>query len=130
MDALGDPLNTFACLNALAENGQRRQVVGPRRRDSPACQDETNRQVRPIASNRLLRRMGGGELIGLFWRTIQSIPAAGRSRPAGSRRRVRPVALCSAGFLLKNSRRLLVPRGQKALAQRGSQTVIGHAQYR
>ena len=44
------PSNTLACLNALAEDARRREVLGPNVEIRLHTYDETNRRVRPTAS--------------------------------------------------------------------------------
>ncbi|MFI4961982.1 MAG: radical SAM protein, partial [Hyphomicrobiales bacterium] len=58
------PSNTLACLNGLAEDARRRQVLG----DVDIrlhTYDETNRQVRPDRIIRMIRQAGGKALIAL-----------------------------------------------------------------
>jgi hypothetical protein len=58
------PSNTLACLNGLAEDARRRQVLG----DVDIhlhTYDETNRRVRPDRIIRMIRRAGGKALIAL-----------------------------------------------------------------
>src|ERR1700719_409018 len=70
------PSNTLACLNGLAEDAQRRQVLGP---DVEICidtYDETNRRVRPDRIIRRIRRTGGRALIGLVGVQSNQFPRA------------------------------------------------------
>src|ERR687883_680617 len=48
------PSNTLACLNGLAEDAQRRQVLGPAVEIRIDTYDETNRRVRP---DRIIRQV-------------------------------------------------------------------------
>ena len=59
------PSNTLACLNALAEDACRREVLGPNVELRLHTYDETNRRVRPDRIIRLIRKQGGRALIGL-----------------------------------------------------------------
>src|SRR5262249_8902294 len=59
------PSTTPACLNGLAEDARARQVLGPGVDIRLHTYDETNRRVRPDRIIRLIRRAGGGVLIGL-----------------------------------------------------------------
>src|ERR1700733_6514818 len=59
------PSNTLACLNGLAEDAQRRQVLGPGVELRLHTYDETNRRVRPDRIIRLIRKAGGRALFGL-----------------------------------------------------------------
>jgi hypothetical protein len=58
------PSNTLACLNGLAEDARRRQVLGDVDIRLHAY-DETNRRVRPDRIIRMIRRAGGKALIAL-----------------------------------------------------------------
>ncbi len=58
------PSNTLACLNGLAEDASRRQVLGPNVEIRIDTYDETNRRVRPDRIIRAIRRAGGRALIG------------------------------------------------------------------
>src|SRR5438270_10342371 len=70
------PSNTLACLNGLAEDAQRRQVLG----DNPEIRlhtyDETNRRVRPERIIRAIRKAGGRTLIGLVGVQSNQFPRA------------------------------------------------------
>jgi hypothetical protein len=59
------PSNTLACLNGLAEDARRRQVLGPDVDIRLHTFDETNRRVRPDRIIRMIRAAGGKALIGL-----------------------------------------------------------------
>jgi hypothetical protein len=59
------PSNTLACLNALAEDACRREVLGPGVEIRLHTYDETNRRVRPDRIISLIRKHGGRALIGL-----------------------------------------------------------------
>lgn len=59
------PSNTLACLNGLAEDAQRRQVLGPDVEIRLHTYDETNRRVRPDKIIRDIRKAGGRTLIAL-----------------------------------------------------------------
>src|SRR5438445_9900662 len=58
------PSNTLACLNGLAEDARRREILGPGVDISLHTYDETNRRVRPERIIRRIRRQGGKALIG------------------------------------------------------------------
>src|SRR2546428_12181939 len=58
------PSNTLACLNALAEDAQRREVLGSNVEIRLHTYDETNRRVRPDRIVNLIRKQGGRALIG------------------------------------------------------------------
>ena len=89
------PSNTLACLNGLAEDAQRREVLGPGVEIRLHTYDETNRRVRP---DRIIRddpqgRRQGADRPGR--RAVEPVSARGRSgaavprrRPAGLHRRL------------------------------------------
>ena len=58
------PSNTLACLNGLAADAQRREVLGPGVEIRLDTYDETNRRVRPDRIIRAIRKAGGRALIG------------------------------------------------------------------
>ncbi len=89
------PSNTLACLNALAEDAKRREVLGPGVDIRLHTYDETNRRVRPDQIIRMIRREGGRVLIGLvgvqsnqFPRAVDLAKRVHRRRPAGLHRRI------------------------------------------
>jgi len=59
------PSNTLACLNGLAEDAQRREVLGPGIAIQLHTYDETNRRVRPDRIIREITRAGGKALIAM-----------------------------------------------------------------
>jgi len=70
------PSNTLACLNGLAEDASRRQVIGP---DVPIrvhTYDETNCRVRPDRIVRMIYRAGGRALVGLVGVQSNQFPRA------------------------------------------------------
>src|SRR5215469_7190109 len=70
------PSNTLACLNGLAEDACRRQVLGSDVEIRLHTYDETNRRVLPDRIIRLLRRAGGRALIGLVGVQSNQFPRA------------------------------------------------------
>jgi hypothetical protein len=70
------PSNTLACLNGLAEDAQRREVLGPGVEIRLHTYDETNRRVRPDRIIRMIRRQGGRALIGLVGVQSNQFPRA------------------------------------------------------
>ena len=58
------PSNTLACMNSLAEDARRREVLGPGVAIDIETYDETNRRVLPRRIIRDLKRRGGRALIG------------------------------------------------------------------
>ena len=70
------PSNTLACLNGLAEDARRRQVLGPGVDIRLSTYDETNRRVRPDRIIANIRRSGGRALIGLVGVQSNQFPRA------------------------------------------------------
>ena len=70
------PSNTLACLNGLAEDARRRNVLGPNVELRLHTYDETNRRVQPDKIIRLIRRSGGKALIGLVGVQTNQFPRA------------------------------------------------------
>jgi len=70
------PSNTLACLNALAEDARRREVLGPDVEIRLHTYDETNRRVRPDRIIRDIRKAGGKALIGLVGVQSNQFPRA------------------------------------------------------
>jgi hypothetical protein len=59
------PSNTLACLNALAEDARRREVLGPNVEIRLHTYDETNQRVRSDHIIRMVRKQGGRAFISL-----------------------------------------------------------------
>ena len=70
------PSNTLACLNALAEDARRRDVLGPGVEFRLHTYDETNRRVRPDRIIRTIRKSGGRALIALVGVQSNQFPRA------------------------------------------------------
>ena len=70
------PSNTLACLNGLAEDAQRRGVLGPGVEMRLHTYDETNRRVRPDRIIRMVRKAGGKALIGFVGVQSNQFPRA------------------------------------------------------
>jgi hypothetical protein len=70
------PSNTLACLNALAEDAARREVLGAGVEMRLHTYDETNRRVRPDKIIAMIRREGGRCLIGLVGVQSNQFPRA------------------------------------------------------
>jgi hypothetical protein len=70
------PSNTLACLNALAEDARRREVLGSGVEIRLHTHDETNCRVRPDRITRMIRRTGGRALIGLVGVQSNQFPRA------------------------------------------------------
>jgi hypothetical protein len=70
------PSNTLACLNGIAEDARRRNVLGSGVEIHLHTYDETNRRVRPDRIIRMLRQSGGKVLIGLIGVQSNQFPRA------------------------------------------------------
>src|SRR5215831_16043975 len=70
------PSNTLACLNALAQDASRRQVLGANVEIRLHTYDETNRRVRPDKIIGMIRHAGGRALIGLVGVQSNQFPRA------------------------------------------------------
>src|SRR5438046_6957728 len=70
------PSNTLACLNGLAQDAYRRQVLGAQVQIRLHTYDETNRRVRPGKIIQMISREGGRALIGLVGVQSNQFPRA------------------------------------------------------
>ena len=70
------PSNTLACLNALAQDASRRQILGANVEIRLHTYDETNRRVRPDKIISMIRRAGGRALVGLVGVQSNQFPRA------------------------------------------------------
>ena len=70
------PSNTLACMNGLAEDARRRQVLGEGVEIEIDTYDETNRRVRPDAIVKAIRKSGARALIGLVGVQSNQFPRA------------------------------------------------------
>ena len=70
------PSNTLACLNGLAEDAQRREVLGRGVEIRLHTYDETNRRVQPARIIREIKRAGGKALIGFVGVQSNQFPRA------------------------------------------------------
>lgn len=70
------PSNTLACLNALAEDARRREILGTGVDIRLHTYDETNRRVQPDKIIKMIRKAGGRALIGLVGVQSNQFPRA------------------------------------------------------
>jgi radical SAM superfamily enzyme YgiQ (UPF0313 family) len=70
------PSNTLACMNSLADDASRREVLGPGVAIEIDTYDETNRRVVPSRIIRNLKRKGGRVLVGLVGVQSNQFPRA------------------------------------------------------
>jgi hypothetical protein len=90
------PSNTLACLNGLAEDASRRQVLGSDVVIRVHIYDETNRRVRPDRIIRMIHRAGGRALVGFVGVQSNQFPRLSIWR---GRFCVRACRFASAGFM-------------------------------
>ena len=123
------PSNTLACLNALAEDAKRREVLGTGVDIRLHTFDETNRRVRPDQIIRMIRRAGGRALIGLVGVQSNQFPrAVDLAKPfldAG-------LPVCIGGFHISGCIAMLpeLPADIKAAQELGISFFAGEAEER
>jgi len=123
------PSNTLACLNALAEDAKRREVLGTGVDIRLHTFDETNRRVRPDKIIRMIRQAGGRALIGLVGVQSNQFPrAVDLARPflaAG-------LPVCIGGFHVSGCIAMLpeLPADIKAAQELGIAFFAGEAEER
>jgi Radical SAM superfamily len=121
------PSNTLACLNGLAEDARRRQVLGPGIEVRLSTYDETNRRVRPERIIRMIRATGGRGLIGLVGVQSNQFPrAVDLARPflkAG-------LPVCIGGFHVSGSLAMLpeMPKEMREAQELGIAFFAGEAE--
>jgi len=89
------PSNTLACMNSLAEDARRREVLGPGVSLDIDTYDETNRRVVPSRIIRDLKRRGGRALIGIVGAQSNQFP---RSVDLARQFRAAGLQVCVGGF--------------------------------
>ena len=121
------PSNTLACLNSLAEDANRREVLGPDVAIYLHTYDETIQRVRPDRIIRMIRKAGGRALIGLVGVQSNQFPrAVDLARPflaAG-------LPVCIGGFHVSGSIAMLpeMPREMRAAQELGISFFAGEAE--
>jgi len=121
------PSNTLACLNALAQDASRRQVLGANVEIRAHTYDETNRRVRPDKIISMIARAGGRTLIGLVGVQSNQFPrAVDLARPflaAG-------LPVCIGGFHVSGCIAMLpeLPADLKAAQAMGISLFAGEAE--
>ena len=121
------PSNTLACLNGLAEDARRRQVLGSGVDIRLHTYDETNRRVRPDRIIRMIREEGGRALIGLVGVQSNQFPrAVDLARPflaAG-------LPVCVGGFHISGCIAMLpeMPRDMREAQELGISFFAGEAE--
>ena len=89
------PSNTLACMNSLAEDARRREVLGPGVALEIETYDETNRRVVPSRIIRDLKRRGGRSLVGIVGVQSNQYP---RAMDIARQFRAAGVQVCIGGF--------------------------------
>ena len=121
------PSNTLACLNGLAEDARRRQLLGLGVDICLDTYDETNRRLRPDRIIRSIRRTGGRALIGLVGVQSNQFPrAVDLARPflaAG-------LPVCIGGFHVSGCIAMLpeMPREMREAQELGISFFAGEAE--
>src|SRR5947209_99774 len=121
------PSNTLACLNSLAEDARRREVLGSGVEIQLDTYDETNRRVRPDRIIRMIRKSGGRALIGLVGVQSNQFPRAvdlaRRFREAG-------LPVCIGGFHVSGCLAMLpeMPAEMRAAQDMGISFFPGEAE--
>ena len=121
------PSNTLACLNSLAEDARRRDVLGPDVDIQLHTYDETNRRVRPDRIIKLIRESGGRALIALVGVQSNQFPrAVDLARPflaAG-------LPVCIGGFHVSGCLAMLpdMPSEMKAAHEMGISFFAGESE--
>ena len=121
------PSNTLACLNALAEDAKRRQVLGTDVDIRLHTYDETNRRVRPDQIIRMIAQEGGRALIGLVGVQSNQFPrAVDLARPFLAAK----LPVCIGGFHVSGCIAMLpeVPADIKAAQDLGISFFAGEAE--
>jgi hypothetical protein len=121
------PSNTLACVHGLAEDCDRRKVLGPNVEIRIHAVDETNSRVRPAKLIKLIRDSGGRGMLGLVGVQSNQFPRAlDIARPflkAG-------VQVCMGGFHVAGSLAMLddTPPEIAAAAEMGISFFVGEAE--
>ncbi|MEJ8574052.1 radical SAM protein [Microbaculum marinum] len=121
------PSNTLACLNALAEDARKREVLGSGVDIRLHTYDETNRRVRPDKIIRMIEEAGGRALIGLVGVQSNQFPrAVDLARPfleAG-------LPVCVGGFHVSGCLAMLpeLPEDIRAAQELGISLFAGEAE--
>src|SRR5215204_5103669 len=123
------PSNTLACLNGLAEDARRRQVLGPGVEIRLHTYDETNQRVRPDAIIRTIRKSGGRALIGLVGVQSNQFP---RAVDLARVFRAAGLPVCIGGFHVSGCLAMLpeMPAEMRAAQELGISFFAGEAEDR
>jgi hypothetical protein len=122
------PSNTLACLNALAEDANRRGVLGPDTVIHLHTFDETNQRVRPEQIIREIRSAGGGALVAMVGVQSNQFPrAVDLARPFLSA----GVPVCIGGFHVSGSIAMLseMPPEMRSAQALGISFFAGEAEH-
>lgn len=121
------PSNTLACLNGLAEDARRRNVLGPDVEIRLQSHDETNRRINPHRIIRQLRRAGGRALIGLVGVQSNQFP---RAVDIARTFRAAGFPVCIGGFHVSGCIAMLpeMPPDMRAVQEMGVSLFAGEAE--
>ena len=121
------PSNTLACLNGLAEDARRRQVLGPSVDICLGTYDETNRRVRPDRIVRAIRKAGGRALIALVGVQSNQFP---RAVDLGRQFLAAGLPVCIGGFHVSGCIAMLpeMPQEMRDAQQAGISFFAGEAE--
>ena len=121
------PSNTLACLNGLAEDCRRRDVLGPGVEIKLSTFDETNRRVRPDRINRMIESDGGRALIAFLGVQSNQFP---RAVDLAGPFRARNIPVCIGGFHVSGCVAMLpkLPKELRAAQELGIGLFAGEAE--
>jgi hypothetical protein len=121
------PSNTLACTFSLAEDAQRREVLGAGVRIEIETYDETNRRVLPSRIIRELKQKGGRALIGIVGVQSNQFP---RSVDLARQFRAAGLQVCIGGFHVSGCLAMLpeMPEELKAAQAMGVSLFAGEAE--
>jgi hypothetical protein len=121
------PSNTLACLNSLADDAKRRQVLGPQVEIRLHTYDETNQRVFPPRIVKMLRKAGGTALIGLVGVQSNQFP---RAVDLARQFRAAGLPVCMGGFHISGCLAMLpdMPPEMRAAQELGISFFAGEAE--
>ena len=123
------PSNTLACMNSLAEDARRREVLGAGVDFAIETYDETNRRVVPARIIRDLQRRGGRALVGIVGVQSNQFP---RAFDIAREFRAEGVQVCIGGFHVSGCIAMLpeMPAEMRAAQAMGVSLFAGESEER
>ncbi|MDJ0666133.1 MAG: radical SAM protein [Desulfobacterales bacterium] len=123
------PSNTLACLNGLAEDARRRQILGPSVALRLHTFDETNRRIRPDRIVQQIKQEGGRGLIALVGVQSNQFP---RALDLARTFRQAHLPVCIGGFHVSGCLAMLpeMPPELRAAQELGISLFAGEAEER